>query len=102
MSKSKDKGRVLEHLVANTLTENGIEAKRIPMSGQLRGLGEDLDGDVVITKTNEKIECKFRNNISKQLWEWLEDNKYLAIKRNYADVLVVMTMEQFIKLKSKG
>lgn len=100
MSRSKDKGRSFEHQVADTLTENGIPARRVPMSGMLRGLGDDLDGDVIITDTNEKIECKFRQNISVQLWDWLSGNDYLAIKRNHKEPLIVLTLEQFIRLKN--
>ncbi len=101
MSKSKDKGRHFEHLVADTLTNNGIAAKRVPMSGMLRHLGDELDGDVRIEKTKDKIECKFHANMKQELWTWLDNNTYLAIKRNHKQPLIVMTIDEFIRLKQK-
>lgn len=102
MSKQKTKGRGFEHQVADTLTEAGIESRRVPMSGALRDLGHDLDGDVIIKATGEKVECKFRQNISVQLWDWLEENDYLAIKRNYKQPLMIMTLDKFITLLKKN
>lgn len=95
---AKAKGRNLEHLIADTLTEAGIEAKRTPMSGALRNLGPELDGDVRIVATGELVECKFHANMKAQLWDWLEDNSYLAIKRNNKEPLMVMTLDKFIQL----
>lgn len=98
MSKSKDKGRRFEHQIADTLTAGGIPAKRVFMSGQLANVDECLDGDVRIIATGEKIEGKHRENINKDLWLWLEGNSYLALKRNNQTPLMVMTLEQFVKL----
>lgn len=102
MSKAKNKGRRFENVVADKLTENNIPAERIPLSGSLGG---KFDCDVVIgTPDNPiaKIECKHREKISKELWEWLEGNKYLAIKRNNYQPLVMMTLEDFIQLYLKA
>ena len=98
MSKAKDKGRRLENMVADYLTDNGIPSQRVPLSGSLQG----YPGDVVIGTCEHptaQIECKNRESMSKQLWEWLEGNDYLVIKRNQCKPLVVMTMEDFVELK---
>ena len=101
MSKSKDKGRRFENEVAAKLTDNGIPAERIPLSGSFGG---KYNCDVVIGTPEEpiaKIECKYRESISKQLWEWFEQgdgSDYLAIKRNFHKPLILMDMEQFINL----
>lgn len=98
MSKSKDKGRRFENQIADALTTNGIPSERIPLSGSFGG---KYDSDVIIGTPEEpiaKIECKNRESISKQLWEWLDGNDYLAIKRNHHKPLVIMDLDQFIKL----
>ena len=97
MSKAKDKGRRFENEIADYLTEHGIHAERIPLSGSFGG---KYDSDVVIGTPEQpkaKIECKYRENISKQLWEWLEGNDYLAIRRNRHKALVVMDLEKFVE-----
>ena len=98
MSKAKDKGRRFENRIATTLTDNGIPTERIPLSGSFGG---KYDCDCVIGTPEEpiaKIECKNRESISKQFWEWLEGNDYLILTRNHYKDLVVMDMEHFIKL----
>ena len=86
-------------MVAAVLTSNGIEAERVPLSGSFGG---KYDCDVVLGSVDHpkgKIECKNRESLSKYLWEWLEGNDYLVIKRNQKDPLVIMTMEDFVELK---
>lgn len=98
MSKAKDKGRYFENKIATTLTNNGIPSERIPLSGSFGG---KYDSDVVIGTPEhplKKIECKARESISKQLWEWLDGNDYLAIKRNHHKPLIIMDMESFMEL----
>lgn len=98
MSKAKDKGRRLENLVVKTLTDNDISAKRIPLSGSLGG--EYTDDVVIGTIENPiaRIECKNREQISKNLWEWLEGVDYLVVKKNQHKPLVIMDMDKFIEI----
>jgi len=99
MSKEKQKGTRFENLVTKKLLMSGIAAERIPLSGSLGG---KYDSDVIIGTPDDpkaKIECKNRENIAKTTWEWLEGNDYLAIKRNNFIPLVVMTLDEFIRLK---
>jgi len=98
MSKSKDKGRRHESEVARLLTEAGIAAERIPLSGSL---GDKYSSDVVIgtpEQPSARIECKHRESMSMQLWTWLEGNDFLVIKRNNCGNLVVMDIDKFIGL----
>lgn len=102
MSKAKDKGRRLENWVADKLTANRIPAERIPLSGSFAGPNGKYLGDVVLGTPDHPegmIECKNRETISKTLWEWLDGNDYLVVKRNQYKPLVIMTMEQFMELK---
>ena len=98
MSKSKDKGTRYETWLANHLTESGIPSERCPGSG---ALGGKYDMDVVIGTPETpiaKIECKHREAISKQFWEWLDGDDFLAIKRNRMKPLVVMPLDTFVEL----
>lgn len=100
MSKQKDKGRRFENEIATALSDAGIHSERIPLSGSF---GHRYDCDVVIgTPENPqgKIECKYRENISMQLWDWLEGNDYLAVRRNNKKALIIMPIEEFIRLKN--
>ena len=100
MSSSKDKGRYFENMVAKKLTENGIVSERVPLSGSLGG---KYASDVIIGSIDHpiaRLELKFRESISKLLWEWLSPKEvdYLMIKRSRYEPLVIMTLDQFIEL----
>lgn len=94
---AKRKGSSLENRVVQTLRDAGIPAERVPLSGALKS----LPGDVVVgelAKPLKRIECKNREDISKRIWEWLEDNDALIIKRNHSNPLVVVTLDDYIDL----
>lgn len=100
MSREKAKGRRLENEVADCLTAAGIPAERVPLSGSLGG---KYKADVVIgtpQAPEAHIECKYRENLSMQLWDWLEGVDYLALRRNRKPALIVMPMERFTQLFS--
>lgn len=101
MSKQKDKGRRFENQVADYLTSMGIHSERIPLSGSFGG---KYDCDVVVGTPEDakyKIECKFRENISQQLWEWIDGNDFTAIKRSRREPLIIMRMDDFARLLKK-
>ena len=93
----RNKGNRVEREIVNYLKENGIPAKRVPLSGSANG----FKGDIIIDG-NLKAEVKARKDGFKQIYDWLEGNDYLFIKANRKPVLVVMTIEEFIKLKGGG
>lgn len=101
MSKAKDKGRRLENAIVDELVNNGIPAIRVPLSGSLGGAFSD---DVIIGSIDSpiaRIECKNRESISQQIWDWLEGVNFLALKRNHKPMLIVMEISEFTKLWSK-
>lgn len=101
MSASKDKGRRLENMTVDLLAEYGIAAERIPLSGSLGG---KYSSDVVIGSVDKplgRIECKNRESLSAQLWEWLEPVDFLVLKRNHKKPLVMMSFDQFAALVAK-
>lgn len=98
MSKEKKKGTGFETWLTKKLNENNIRAERTPLSG---AIGGKYNEDVVLgTRDNilAKIECKNRESITKTLWDWLDENDFLALKKNYKKPLIVMDLDQFIKI----
>ena len=98
VSKAKDKGRRFENETAKILNNNDIKAERIPLSGSFGG---KYDCDVVIGTPEDpeaKIECKNREDNPKKLWEWLDGNDFVALRRNNYKPLILMDMDMFIEL----
>ena len=101
MSKmQRDKGKRFEREVVNTLKESGFfGAKRIPLAG----LQEGFKGDVLIQRTESSKEilgeCKSRAGGFKLIYDAKEqDNADIVfIKQNRKPVLVVMSLEDYIK-----
>ncbi len=93
----RNKGNRVEREIVNYLKENGIPAKRVPLSGAAEG----FKGDIIIDGSL-KAEVKARKDGFKQIYDWLEGNDYLFIKANRKPVLVVMTIEDFIKKMKEG
>ena len=89
MNKSRDKGNRFERQVVNLLQGHGIEAKRIPLSGQTW-----LKGDLIIG--GEIAELKVRKNGFKRLYQWLQDARYLILKSDREEALLVMRLQDWI------
>lgn len=98
MSASKAKGTRAENEVVRKFNEAGIDAKRQPMSGMLAG----FKGDVVLPN-GDRIEVKNRESIAEYLWTWLAqgDAKYLVLRKNHKEPLVLLTLDDLLALMSK-
>lgn len=88
----RDKGNRVEREIVKYLKENGLQAKRVPLSGAADG----FKGDILIG--NLKAEVKARKDGFKQIYNWLEDNDVLFLKANRKKVLAVIDIDFFIKL----
>ena len=96
-SSQKRKGYRIEHQLVVLLKQNGINAKRVPLSGAQK----DFSGDVIIN--DEMIgEVKARRSSFKSLYKWLTDRDVLFVKADRKPFLVVMPLEVFIKLVGGG
>jgi len=93
----KRKGNRVEREIVNYLNKNGISAKRVPLSGAAEG----FKGDIIIDGSI-RAEVKARKDGFKQIYKWLEGNDYLFLKANRKPVLVVMMIEDFMKLFKGG
>ena len=89
----KRKGSRVEREIVNYLKKHGISAKRVPLSGAAEG----FKGDILID-SNLKAEVKARKEGFKQIYNWLAGNNFLFIKANNKPTLVVMTIDEFIRL----
>jgi len=88
-------------MVADYLTERGVPAERVPLSGSLGGKYSD---DIVLGTIDHpegRIECKNRESIGDYLWKWLETATYLVLKKNHKQMLVVIPIDEFIRLRNK-
>ena len=88
----RDKGKRFEREVVNTLKESGFfDAKRVPLSG----LQEGFKGDVILKRTESSKEllgeCKSRAGGFKLIYD------ALFIKHDRKPILVVMSLEDYIK-----
>ena len=93
MGKSqRDKGNRFERAIVNKLKKNGIDAKRVPLSGATW-----LKGDVLIE--NEVAELKKRGNGFKSIYKWLDEHRYLIIAADYKEPLIVERLDDWIRGK---
>lgn len=95
--KAKQKGYRFEIAVRDMLREKGIPAERVPLSGSMGGAFAD---DIVIGTLQNPImrgEAKHRENINKQLWEWLNGVDFTILKRNHKEPIVLITFEEFVE-----
>jgi len=100
---SRDKGARVEREIVNLLKENGLFAERVPLSG---AAGGSYSGDVRFGKScaNWVGEVKARKDGSgfKTLDRWLGDNDTLFLKKNNADIMVVLPLDRFLELMTDG
>ena len=95
MGKSqRDKGNRFEREVVNKAIAAGKDAKRIPLSG-----ASWLKGDVLID--NEVVECKKRANGFKQIYAWIEDNRYLIIGADRKEPLIIQRYSDWLGVQDK-
>lgn len=92
----KQKGDRLERKIVKTLTEHGIEAHRVPLSGAVEG----YPGDVVVTLPQGRevvLECKSRRQF-KTLYSWLEHRDALIVKGDRQEPLAVIRLHDLLRL----
>jgi len=91
-SKSRRKGARGEHEIVKILTEAGIDAEKISRSGY-----DGLDVETL----GRQAEVRRRETVPTTFYNWLEENEdseFLFVRRSRKPWLVVMEVEDFIKL----
>ena len=88
------KGDKFERLVVEILSDAGVPAQRVPLSGAAGGM---FGGDVqAITRVGQvKLECKIRADKWVEEYRWLVGNYALVIKRDREEPLVLMRLSDF-------
>ena len=86
----KQKGNRLEREAVKLLIAAGIQAKRVPLSGSVKG----FESDVIITVSGRdfRFECKSRKEF-KTLYGWLQGNAGLILKGDYKEPLLVLPLD---------
>ena len=95
MGKSqRDKGYRGENALRIMLKDSGIKCRRVPLSGACEG----AKGDLLLGKNEERMEVKLRGQGFKTLYNWLKNNRFLAVKADHKPYLIVMELKDFVKL----
>ena len=91
----RTKGRNHENATRDLLIEMGWTAKRMPLSGAVKG----FESDVVIEGFG-RGEAKWEAKSFKRLYDLLEkdDNKWLSLRRDRDDALFVCRLKDLEKL----
>lgn len=90
--KSRNKGYRVERELVLAFREAGLKALRVPLSGAAEG----FEGDLLVE--GMAVEVKARHDGFKEIYKWLEDKDLLALKADRKEFLIVMRLEEFIKL----
>lgn len=99
---SKRKGYYHEVAIAGQLNEAGIPTRRVPLSGALKHLGKDMEGDLQILD-RWQLEVKYRKDGKGfiQLERWMQDSDILVLKRARQQPLVMMQWDTFVALMQR-
>ena len=105
------KGSGGERELVRLLTEAGIPARRVPLSGAMSktGFGGDVLASVYCGRCThadympgcnpeERIEVKRRAQGWKKIYDWLEANYAVAVRADRSDWLVTLRLSDFVEL----
>ncbi len=96
-SKSKDKGSRFEREIVNRHHEEGITAKKVPLSGAVDGYKGDVE--ILYPSYGKPIigECKSRKNGEGfiTLEKWIKDCDILFLRRDRQEPMVVMPWKTY-------
>lgn len=93
---SKDKGARGERHFVNFLNEQGIAAKRVPLSGAMKNFPNDITIDAM--GGTFQVEVKLRADGFKEIYKWIKPADVLFIKANRQEGLAVLRLSDFAEL----
>ena len=96
----RQKGDRLERLAVDILRSYGLDAKRVPLSGAMRG----YKGDIVIPISGHlwRLECKARGTGFNLIYKALgEGNQACIIKADRTDPVICMPLRVFAAQMAK-
>lgn len=94
---AKRKGASFELEVVKDFAEQGLYARKMPLSG---ALGGEWGGDVIVPVRAEhwKLECKRRKRSFSTLYGYLNNVQAAVIRDDRTESLVVLRLSDFVKL----
>lgn len=94
---SRSKGKRFETEIVHRLKDGGLPAERVPLSG---GAGGSFTGDVIFRHNGAdlKLEAKKRATGFTQIYQWIIGNYGLVIGRDHAEPLIVLRLQDFVRL----
>lgn len=105
---AKTKGMKFERDCVAALLAAGVHAEKVPLSGAVKG--GSFEGDIIVNLGQgvydrrdggvdiKKFECKIRQRAWLDLYQWLEGNFGLFIRRDKGEALVVLRLKDFATL----
>lgn len=99
-SKSKQKGYRAEVGIVKRWIAAGIKCHRVVLSGALKHLGDEFNGDVKATVCNHNltIQSKYLANGWATIYRDIENHDCLIIKAKFKEALVVVPEALFLSL----
>ena len=106
-NRSKQKGSRAELELVHILKDAGIPARKVPLSGAVKGFESDLL--VELRKLHDfpghhderKWEVKVRKHGFKQIYGWLEGNYAVACRADRGEWMVTLRLEDMIELMKR-
>lgn len=93
---SRRKGVRAERELVRLLREHGFEAVRVPLSGAAEGFKGDIETPIL----PGPVEVKVGKHVPATCYRWLLNRRTLLMRRDRAEWLVVMRLEDFLALLS--
>lgn len=91
---SRAKGIRGERELVRRLRACGFEAQRVPLSGSVQG----YPGDISCPVLPGPVEVKVGGKVPYTCYRWLMNRRTLVMRRDRAEWLVVMRLEDFLAL----
>lgn len=88
---SRDKGSRLERAIVNDLRAAGLDARRVPLSGSMRGFKGDVQ--IHLAGRTLTLEAKSRASGFSFIYKAIENADLLAVKVDHAEPLLIMRLK---------
>jgi Holliday junction resolvase len=93
----REKGARFERAVVEAAKAYGLDARRTSMT---QSGSDSEEADVLVA--GKRVECKHRERLSIELWEWQEGVDFVVLKRNGKEPLAVLPMTKLFEMLKGG
>ncbi len=95
---SRDKGARFERDIIMRAAEHGFDADHTALMQTIDGDQTYADVTMNVDGSQFRIECKHQESIPRKLWDWLDGNDAVMIKRNNHQPLAVISATMLFDL----